>query len=250
MDLALAAALAALALIDSTSFGTLLIPIWLLLVPGRVRVGRILVYLGTIVVFYFAIGMAIALGATTFTTEIAAVLETRPAQWIQLALGVGLLVLSFRFDSKKRKEGGGRVMRWRERALGVEEAHGADAATRTRKGSALSLAGLALAAATVEVATMLPYLAAIGLITTAGLGAVEVTGTMAAYCAVMVLPALVLLAGRLFAHNAVEPLLVKVNDWMTKHAASTTGWVVGIVGFLVARDAFLHLDLFGDKVGG
>ena len=58
MDLALAASLAALALIDSTSFGTLLIPIWLLLAPGRVRAGRMLVYLGTIAVFYFAVGMA------------------------------------------------------------------------------------------------------------------------------------------------------------------------------------------------
>ncbi|WP_026930856.1 GAP family protein [Glycomyces tenuis] len=244
MDLALAASLVVLALIDSTSFGTLLIPIWLLLAPGRIRVGRMLVYLGTIVAFYFAVGMAIALGANTFMSDISAFLETGTARWIQLALGVGLFIFSFRFDSKRKKEGGGRLMRWRERALGVEEAEGAaGTATRTRRGSALPLAGLALAAATVEVATMLPYLAAIGLITTAGIGAAGITLTMAAYCAVMVLPALALLAARLFARKAVEPLLVKMNNWMTKHAASTTGWVLGIVGFLLARDAAWKLGL-------
>jgi hypothetical protein len=241
MDLALAASLAALALIDSTSFGTLLIPIWLLLAPGRVRAGRMLVYLGTIVVFYFAVGMAIVLGATTFIEDIGALLDTRPAMWAQLVLGLGLLALSFRFDSKKRAKEGGRMSRWRERALGADtEASGGG--TRTRA-SVLPLAGLALAAATIEVATMLPYLAAIGMVTSAGLGGAETTLTMAGYCAVMVAPALVLLAARLVARDAVEPLLVRINDWMVKHAASTTGWVLGIVGFLVARDAAWRLGL-------
>jgi hypothetical protein len=242
MDLALAASLAALALIDSTSFGTLLIPIWLLLAPGRVRAGRMLVYLGTIAVFYFAVGMLIAIGATTFIDDIGALLDTRPALWTQLVLGVGLLLLSFRFDAKSSKEshGGGRTARWRERALGVD-ADGSGA-TRTRA-SVMPLMGLALGAATIEVATMLPYLAAIGMVTTAGLGAAGITATMAAYCVVMVVPALALLAGRLLARDAVEPLLVKINDWMTKNAASTTGWVLGIVGFLVARDAAWNLGL-------
>jgi hypothetical protein len=243
MDLALAASLAALALIDSTSFGTLLIPIWLLLAPGRVRAGRMLVYLATIAVFYFAVGMAIVLGATTFIDDIGALLDTRPAMWVQLVLGLGLLALSFRFDAKKQTKEGGRMSRWRERALGVETAAEASGGGTRTRASVLPLAGLALAAATIEVATMLPYLAAIGMVTSAGLGAAETTLTMAGYCAVMVLPALVLLAARLVARNAVEPLLVRINDWMVKHAASTTGWVLGIVGFLVARDAAWRLGL-------
>ncbi|KPC71631.1 hypothetical protein ADL26_15330, partial [Thermoactinomyces vulgaris] len=104
--------------------------------------------------------------------------------------------------------------------------------------------GLALGAATIEVATMLPYLAAIGMVTSAGIGAAGITATMAGYCLVMVLPALVLLAARLVARNAVEPVLRRINDWMVKNAASTTGWVLGIVGFLVARDAAWRLGLF------
>lgn len=241
MDLALTASLAALALIDSTSFGTLLIPVWLLLAPGRVRAGRMLVYLGTIALCYFVVGMAVVLGATTFIADIDALLDTRAVMWAQLAVGVGLLALSFRFDSKKQAKEGGRMTRWRERALGAE-AQASGGETRARA-SALPLAGLALAAATIEVATMLPYLAAIGLVTSAGLGPAETTATMAGYCAVMVLPALVLLAARLAARSAVEPLLVKINDWMARNAASTTGWVLGIVGFLIARDAAWRLGL-------
>nr|BFF24614.1 hypothetical protein GCM10025732_25790 [Glycomyces mayteni] len=90
---------------------------------------------------------------------------------------------------------------------------------------------------------MLPYLAAIGIVTTAGLGTAATTATMAGYCLVMIVPALVLLAARLVARGAVEPLLGKINDWMTRNAASTTGWIVGIVGFLVARDAAWRLGL-------
>lgn len=248
MDLALAGSLAALALIDSTSFGTLLIPIWLLLTPGRVRLGRMLVFLGTIAVFYFAVGVLIALGAGAFFDELAALLDTPAASWVQLVLGVGLLVLSFRIDPGKKerraRDGGGRVARWRERALGVSEPDAVgDAAVKAPSRAALSLIGLALAAATVEVATMLPYLAAIGMVTAADIGPARTVLTMAGYCLVMILPALILVFARMAARRAVEPLLKRINDWMTENAAGTTAWIVGIVGFLVARDAVARLGL-------
>ena len=51
MEFALLGSLAVLALIDSTSFGTLLIPTWLLMHPGRVRAMRMLVFLGTVAAF-------------------------------------------------------------------------------------------------------------------------------------------------------------------------------------------------------
>nr|BFE73706.1 hypothetical protein GCM10020092_070070 [Actinoplanes digitatis] len=157
MDLALLGSLAALALIDSTSFGTLLIPIWLLLRPGPARAGRISIFLGTVAAFYFAVGLAVALGAGAFLPRIGGLLGTRPVAWAQLVLGVALFFVSFRLDRGRRKSsGGGRLIRWRERAL-------AD------RGGVAGLAGLALAAAAAEVTTMLPYLAAIGLLTTSGL---------------------------------------------------------------------------------
>ncbi|MEU7904997.1 GAP family protein [Actinoplanes sp. NPDC049118] len=228
MDFALLGSLAALALIDSTSFGTLLIPVWLLLDAGPARTGRVSVFLGTVAAFYFAVGIAIALGAGAFLPRIGEVLDTRPAMWAQLVLGVALFFWSLRLDRGKRPaSGGGRLIRWRERAL-------AD-------GGVAGLAGLALAAAAAEVTTMLPYLAAIGLLTTSGLTAVQIAPVMAGYCLLMIVPALLLLAARLAAGDRVTPLLRRIGDWMVN--SNAVAWIVGIVGFLLARDAAFRLGL-------
>ncbi|MGO1739299.1 MAG: GAP family protein, partial [Actinomycetaceae bacterium] len=256
---ALAGILAVLALIDSTSFGTLLIPVWLMLAPGRVRPGRVLIFLGTVAGFYLAVGIAVMLGADAFLSAFGDMLTGRPVAVVMVVVGAALVLGSFAIDSPAAKRraaeqaatGGGRIGRWRARAMGVEAVGqsgsggvrsgpredvragvraGADATNpyRTRaaqsstatddaqpapsapgpsapalsapapagRGSITALMGLALGAAALEVATMLPYLAGIGLITSEGPGW-PVSGLwLAAYCVVMIAPALVLLAGR------------------------------------------------------
>jgi hypothetical protein len=228
MDPALVASLAVLALIDSTSFGTLLIPIWLLLHPGPVRSGRILIFLGTVAAFYFALGLAVTLGAGALLPQITAFLDTRPVQWAQLVLGVALFFYSFVMGRNRTKGERTGMQRWRERALNDE-------------GGVLPLAGLALTAAAVEVGTMLPYIAAIGLITTAQVPAATAAVTLAGYCLLMIVPALALLAGRLAAGKRLEPVLSRISEWMT--SSETLAWIVGIVGFLLARDAAVKLAL-------
>lgn len=52
-----------LALLDSTAFGTLLIPVWLTMAPGQFRFGRIATYLAVVALSYYAIGLALLLGA-------------------------------------------------------------------------------------------------------------------------------------------------------------------------------------------
>ena len=227
MDFSLLGSLVALALIDSTSFGTLLIPIWLLMHPGRVRPGRILVFLGTVAGFYFAIGVAVALGADAFLPQISRVLETRPVLWAQLVLGVALFFWSFRMERKDRASGTGRMARWRQRALADTPSAG-------------PVAALALTAAAAEVTTMLPYLAAIGLLTTSGLSAAQTTVTMAGYCLLMIVPALVLLVARIAVGDRVTPVLTRMGDWIAR--SNAVAWIVGIVGFLLARDAAVRLD--------
>jgi len=225
MTIALLLTLAGLAIVDSTSIGTLFVPIWLLLSPGRPRVGRILGYLATIALFYFAVGLAIVLGAASFGDAVGRALNSAPALWVQLAVGVGLFVLSFRFDPKRRKERG--PGKWRERATADAPAHW--------------LIGLALLAGLAEVATMLPYLGAITLLTTSDVDSSAVPLVLAGYCVVMVLPAIVLLVARIAARSKVEPLLRRLDAWIAKKASSAIGWILAIVGFLVARDAVARL---------
>ncbi|MFD9697958.1 GAP family protein [Lentzea sp. NPDC059081] len=217
MTLGLVAALAGLALLDSTSIGTLFIPIWLMLTPGRLKPGRFAVYLGTITVFYFAVGMLIVLGATKLVGH----LDNPVAYWVQLVIGVALFAVSFRFDSKKKTDTG----KWQNR-LG---------------GSTPALAGVALLAGVVELATMLPYLGAIGMMSAADLRPAEIGLLLAGYCLVMIVPALVLLGARLALGTRLDPVLTRISTWFAEKGASATGWVLGIAGFLVARDAVARL---------
>ncbi|MEV7330037.1 GAP family protein [Micromonospora sp. NPDC093244] len=234
MSVGLLLSLTGLALVDSTSIGTLFIPVWLLLAPGRINARRILVYLGTIVVFYFGVGLLLVVGGSRLADVLGGALDNRPVLWAQLALGVGLFALSFRYDGKRRPRGGG-VLRWRDRATS------GDSSTRW-------LVGLALLAALAEVATMLPYLGAVGLLTTSGLGAAQIVGLLAGYCLVMVVPAVLLLGARLAWPRLVEPVLGRLNAWIVRHSGGMLGWILGIAGFLLARDAVLRLGLMDELV--
>jgi len=226
-----AGALLLLALTDSLSFGTLLVPVWLLMAPGRMRPGRIALYLGTVAVAYFAVGIVLMTGGGLLLKNASGLLDSTPAQFLQLLLGVTLLVLSFALDTKaararaaERGAQSGRLRRWRDQAMGADS-------------GAAALMGLAVSAVVVEIASMLPYLAATGIITTQTPDQPTALLVLALYCLVMIAPALALTAGRLFARRLVEKPLERLDAWLTRSARSTTLWIIGIVGFLLTVHA-------------
>lgn len=187
MTVGLGLLLLGLALLDSTSFGTLLIPIWLLLSAGRLRIGRILVYLGAVAGFYFAVGVLLVATAGALRDGVTAALADIPEPPLrigQLAVGVVLFGWSYRLEARANQAGGrpGRIQRWRERAM-------------SGQGGYLGLIGLALLAAGLEVATMLPYLGAIGALVVADLAWPTTVAVLAGYCVVMCLPAVMLAGG-------------------------------------------------------
>ena len=226
MDLPTIATLVVLALADSTSFGTLLIPIWLLLSSTRPSVPRMLVYLGTVAGFYLVVGVLLSFGARLLLDDLQAWIASPIGGGVLMAVGVALFAGSF-WIARRAKEGRGgapeRILRWRDRALDAES------------GSVAPLMALALTATALEVATLLPYLMAIGIMEGADLPLPVHGAVLAGYVVVMVLPALGLLAVRLVAHRRVEPWLQRVNDWLMRQAGEMTSWVVAIVGFLLVR---------------
>src|SRR5918997_5483131 len=198
------AGLAGLALVGSTSFGTFVLPLMMLLAP-QVRTRNLVVYLLTIAVFYFAVGLALLAGARAAAEAIGPALQSTPAYVVQLALGVVLFVLSFVIDPKavaKRRAARGLPPRepeaWRRRVLGPDASVG-------------TVMGMALLAGLVEVASMLPYLAAVGILVAAGLPVVTSTAVLAGYVLLMIAPVVVLFAVRRAAGTRIEPRLRRIE---------------------------------------
>ncbi|MGW0482702.1 helix-turn-helix domain-containing protein [Nonomuraea sp. NPDC003214] len=106
--------------------------------------------------------MLLTLGADAALLAVRALGADVPATTLklgQLALGVAVIAASYWLEARARRQEGepGKVQRWRVKAM-------------TGSGSTGALMSLALPAALLEVATMLPYLAAVGLIADADLG--------------------------------------------------------------------------------
>lgn len=242
MSFDLVGALAALALADSISLGTLLIPVVFLVTP-RLRPSRILIYLLTISSFYFVVGSMIAWGAAHVPPEIVSLLQTPAASVIQLALGsailIGAIITLRRLGIERSRSAADaapvrtapstRLARWRQTAL-------ADP-------SGKQVVLIALGAGLIEIATMVPYLAAIGMVSSSGAPTATRVALLAGYCALMVAPALILLGLRLTLRSKIETHLQRLASWMERTGTENTAWILAIVGGLLARDAMQHLQL-------
>lgn len=149
-----------------------------------------MLFLLTVIGMYFAIGVALALGASALLEVFHSVQHTNAFLIGQLIIGVVLTLVSHKMDKKPTSQqvgsGPGRISQWRERAMGSGQAS---------TSLLLGVMAFAVAAVLTEVATMVPYLGAIGIITTNGPGWPGNAALLAGYCVVMILPALVLTLG-------------------------------------------------------
>ena len=222
----LVGALVALALVDSTSTGTLLLPAWMLLAPGPPPVRRVLLHLLVVAGCYALLGAGLLAGGLALVDALREQLRDagRAPAVAQLVVGAGLFAASFALDSGRRRRRGlpDRTERWRRRVVRTSGRGGA---------------GLAVAAVALEAATMLPYLAALGILGAARLAPATTATALAGYCLLMVAPAGALLLARVLAGERLQPLLRRVDAWARRPGDSALGWGAGIAGFLIARDA-------------
>ena len=217
-------ALIGLALLDSMSLGTLVIPVVLVLSRRRVDVVPLVIYFATVVLIYFALGVAIALGFDLVSDVAGRVWDSEPAQWFKLIAGVGLLAFGILAPDPTTRE----TPRQAPRSL--------------RPGAMIALGG---GAALTEAATMVPYLAANGIITAMPIGWPSRLLLLAGYCLVMVLPAVVLLIGARVLGDRIWPRLEKLVPVLEREAKITLLWVAGLVGFWMAATGFAELDFGG-----
>ncbi|WFP16357.1 GAP family protein [Citricoccus muralis] len=219
-----------LALLDSTTVGTLLIPLWLLIAAVAPR--RILGYLGAVAGAYFLIGLALQLGFGAVLEAYRDALTSALSYQVQLVLGVLLVLTALVLWLRARRRTGQPAAPEQPGWLGTRIVR---VRARIAEGSTTTMLSLALAAVALEVATMFPYLGAIGLMTQHGPGFPATVLLLAGYCVVMVLPAAALVGARArWGTEFDEPL-----RWIEEQAGSSTArsasrWLLAAFGVVLA----------------
>jgi uncharacterized membrane protein YqhA len=84
---------------------------------------------------------------------------------------------------------------------------------------------------------MIPYLAAIGFLTTSELSLAARVAVLSGYCLVMIAPALLLLAARLLLHDHVAPILKKMETFLSRNANEAMAWVIFLVGMYMVGES-------------
>lgn len=198
-----------LALIDSINPSALVVTLWLLSSAGARVVSRVVVYVGTIFVTYFLLGVTMVLGIGALLPSVGHALEGRPGFIVQSGIGLALLLYAL---TASRKSGSPQVV---------------------RRPSAQTVAALVLLGVTVtvmELPTAVPYLAATALIVQAELPLRASVPLLALYNLIFVLPPLALLFGFLFFRKGLAERYADLGQRLERGGRETLLWVAGLVG--------------------
>ena len=222
-------ALVGLALLDSTSLGTLVIPLGLVVRRRRVDPGTMSVYFLTVCAVYFALGVALLAGIDVFADVILPMTRTDAFRWVGLVLGVGLALFGIL-------------------APGPRKPSASDSGGPTARPAPVGLGAtivLGLGAALTEAATMVPYIAATGIMAGMGTGWVGRLVVLAGYCLVMVAPAGLLIGIAALRGDRFFGRLERIIPRLEYEAKVTLLWIAAIVGVRMAVMNAVALGLFG-----
>lgn len=98
------------------------------------------------------------------------------------------------------------------------------------------LVALAVTAGLLELPTMLPYVAAIGVLTVEGPAGPAAIGWLGLYCLVMLL-----LGARVLLDRRIEAPMQRLGAWLGKASTEAVLWIMGAGGFLLVRYALQGL---------
>lgn len=203
-----------LALLDSLSIGTLVIPLGLILLWRSVRVPALAAYLITVAAVYFALGVAMLLGFTGLSSYVEQLVDTPVFPWITLVLGAVLAIYGI-FGPDPVKPVPGELPKQLSKPIGT---------------SLPKMIILGLGASLTEAATMLPYIAAMGIISDWDTPMAGQVAAIGVYCVIMIAPAVLLATIALVAGQKVFPRLEKALPRLQYEAKVTLLWIAAIVG--------------------
>ncbi len=211
-----------LALLDSLSVSTLVVPLWFLLTPRGLRSGNVLGYLAIVATGYLLLGCLLLAGLTALRDDLRRALESPAGDVAVAVVGVALVLTGLWYGLRKGDAGpgDGRLARWRDAAVGES--------ARVR-----GLVTVALVAVLLEVPTMFPYLLAIDTVADSGLGPGARAAVLALYCLVMVAPAALLTVLRAVSGRALVPVLARADDVLRRGGREDAAWLFAVVGLLL-----------------
>ena len=202
-----------LALLDSLSLGTLVIPVALAIRQQRVEFRPQALYFLTVCSAYFTLGIVLLLGMDTLLEALTDILRTPPALWARLIIGIGLAAFGiFAKNPKKRTP---------------EEIADQPA---PKSLSPWAVIALGLSAAAAEAATMVPYLAAIGIMGNMGQPWPVRLAILAGYCFIMIAPALIILTAIAIFGPRIFPRVRRLLATFEYEAKVTLLWIAAIIG--------------------
>lgn len=218
-----------LALLDTLSPATIGVTVYVLLTARR-RVARMLTtYAVTVAAFYFALGAALLIGLDTALGRFGDHLHSDIAYLIQAGAGVAMFAASWFVPTRRAAEGP---------AVAAEQ-------RASRAHTMPAMVALGITTGLVEGAMALPYLAAIGIMTTADLAPAQWIPLMAGYNLVMVAPVLVLSLAWWMLGERVRPRMDRIRTWIATRSGEALAWALGILGFMIVGDAVAALEASG-----
>jgi len=203
------AGLMALAVLDSVNPSAIAVTLYLLSIATSGAHVKVAVYISTIFVTYFALGVMMVLGIDALVPSLGDVLGSRTGLVAQTLIGLALLVYSLTASTARTPS---------------------QPVSRPSAGTYTALAALGVSVTAMELPTAIPYFAAVALITEAKLPIQAWAPLLGMYNVIFVLPPIALLAGHVVFGKRLAETYATLRQRLEEGAQETMLWVAGLVG--------------------
>ncbi|MFM9535905.1 GAP family protein [Lysinibacillus sp. IITD104] len=210
MNIEILLVIGALALLDMFSPSIIGVSVYVLLVAKKQQIRLLLTYLMTVALFYFSTGIFLMLGLGVIFNPISNLLDSYSARFIMTIVGAALFIGSWLVP--KRKTNG---------------------APKPKSLHVSSMVALGFTTSILEVATALPYFAAIGILTSNQIEFYEWLPILAGYNLIMIAPGIILLCFHLLFRRFMNKPLRKIQTLFDQRTSSTLSWVMFFVGLIL-----------------
>lgn len=219
MSMELLLLIGGLALLDTLSPATIGVTVYLLLTEKEKLTKWLLIYLMTVALLYFLVGVSLMLGLGYLVDTISKILQNRIISWFIFIIGGLLFIASFFVQTKKKQT-----------KLPVPKSK-----------SILSMLTLGFTTFLIEVGTAFPYFASIGLMINSNLSWFEWISILSAYNFIMILPPLLLFTFYLLFSKWITKPLQKLHMKTSNNKGTALSWIMCIVGFILMFNSLDYL---------